>query len=62
MTGKPCTPVSAAGPRAAFGRRFKHLAADADNEYALIDSIIVRAHQHCAGALKKRAQAIGRSK
>ena len=25
---------------------FKHLEADADNEYALIDSIIVRAHQH----------------
>jgi len=31
-----------------------HLAADADNEYAMIDSPIVRAHQHSAGALKKR--------
>lgn len=31
-------------------RVFKHLAADADNEYAMIDSTIVRAHQHSAGA------------
>ncbi len=34
---------------------FKHLADDADNEYAMIDSTIVRAHQHSAGALKKTA-------
>jgi transposase len=33
---------------------FEHLAADADNQYAMIDSTIVRAHQHSAGALKKR--------
>ena len=33
---------------------FKKLAADADNEYAMIDSTIVRAHQHSAGALKKK--------
>jgi transposase len=32
---------------------FEHLAADADNEYAMLDSTIVRAHQHSAGALKK---------
>jgi transposase len=32
---------------------FEHLAADADNEYAMIDSTIVRAHQHSAGARKK---------
>jgi transposase len=32
---------------------FKYLAADADNEYARIDSTIVRAHQHSAGAQKK---------
>lgn len=32
---------------------FKVLAADADNEYAMIDSTIVRAHQHSAGAPKK---------
>ena len=40
------------------------LAADADNEYAMIDSTIVRAHQHSAGAQKKDGedQAIGRSK
>jgi transposase len=33
---------------------FQHLAEDADNEYAMIDSTIVRAHQHSAGAQKKR--------
>ena len=31
-------------------RVFQHLAEDADNEYAMIDSTIVRAHQHSAGA------------
>jgi transposase len=31
-------------------RVFRHLAADADNEYAMIVSTIVRAHQHSAGA------------
>ncbi len=35
---------------------FKQLAADADNEYAMIDSTIVRAHQHSAGAQKKTAK------
>ena len=35
---------------------FKHLAEDADNEYAMIDSTIVRAHQHSAGAQKKRGK------
>jgi len=34
-------------------RMFEQLAADADNEYAMIDSTIVRAHQHSAGAQKK---------
>ena len=37
-------------------RVFQHLAADADNEYAMIDSTIVRAHQHSAGAPKKPAR------
>lgn len=32
---------------------FKALAADGDNEYARIDSTIVRAHQQAAGARKK---------
>ena len=31
-------------------RVFTHLAADADNEYAMIDATIIRAHQHAAGA------------
>src|SRR5437764_3535496 len=30
---------------------FQLLAADADNEYAMIDSTVVRAHQHSAGAI-----------
>jgi transposase len=34
-------------------RVFEHLAEAADNEYAMIDSTIVRAHQHSAGAQKK---------
>ena len=29
---------------------FRHLAADADNEYAMIDATIIRVHQHGAGA------------
>ena len=33
---------------------FVHLASNADNEYAMIDSTIVRAHQHSAGARKKK--------
>ena len=32
---------------------FKTLADDPDNDYAMIDATIVRAHQHSAGALKK---------
>lgn len=31
---------------------FKELAQDPDNEYAMVDSTIVRAHQHSAGAKK----------
>ena len=42
---------------------FEHYTKDADNECAMIDSSIVRAHQHSAVAKKDReAQAIGRSK
>ena len=32
---------------------FQVLSTDADNEYAMIDATIVRAHQHSAGAKKK---------
>src|SRR4051812_42708354 len=35
-------------------RIFRHLAGEADNEYAMIDSTVVRAHQHSAGAVKRR--------
>lgn len=44
-------------------RVFQHMAADADNECAMIDATIVRAHQHSAGARKASGdQAIGRSR
>ncbi len=33
-----------------WARVFAALSADADNEYAMIDATIVRAHQHSAGA------------
>lgn len=36
-------------------RLFEHLAGDADFEEVFIDSTIVRAHQHAAGAAKKTA-------
>lgn len=34
-------------------RVFERLADDPDNDYAMMDSTIVRAHQHAAGARKK---------
>jgi transposase len=36
--------------RGIWKRVFERLAEDSDNEYAMIDSTIVRAHQHAAGA------------
>jgi transposase len=39
-----------------WARVFGHLAQDADNEYAMIDATIVRAHQHSAGSQKKTAK------
>jgi transposase len=39
-----------------FERIFKALAADADGEYMMLDSTAVRAHQHSAGAKKKKAR------
>ncbi len=36
-----------------FDRVFKVLASDHDNEYMMLDSTVVRAHQHSAGARKK---------
>ena len=44
-----------------WARVFRHLAGEADDEYAMIDSTIVRAHQHSAGAAKKAAEATRRS-
>ena len=38
-----------------WARVFAHLAGEADDEYAMIDSTIVRAHQPSAGATKKMA-------
>ena len=42
--------------RGVWQRVFERLSGDADNEYAMIDSTIVRAHQHSAGAQKKPAR------
>ena len=46
-------------------RVFVHLAQDADHEYAMIDSTMVRAHQHAAGATggtkRKRASVAARA-
>ena len=42
--------------RGVWKQVFELLAEDADNEYAMIDSTIVRAHQHSAGAPKKPAR------
>jgi transposase len=42
--------------RGVWARVFAALATDADDEYAMIDSTIVRAHQHSAGAPKKTAR------
>jgi transposase len=39
-----------------FESIFKVLSENSDNEYAMIDSTIVRAHQHSAGAKKKRGK------
>ena len=39
-----------------FARIFNTLASDHDNEYMMLDSTIVRAHQHSAGAQKKPAK------
>lgn len=39
--------------RGVWERVFRQLSRDAANEYAMIDSTIVRAHQHRAGARKK---------
>ena len=38
-----------------WARVFQALGAEADNEYAMLDATIVRAHQHSAGARKKGA-------
>ncbi len=45
-------------------RVFKALSTDPNNEYAMIDATIVRAHQHAAGGKKAdpEAECIGRSK
>ena len=40
--------------RGVWHRIFANLAQDADSEEVFIDSTIVRAHQHAAGAPKKR--------
>lgn len=40
--------------RCAWGKVLEALVEDRDNEASMIDSTVVRAHQHAAGAKKKR--------
>lgn len=47
--------------RGVWQKVFEILSADADAEYAMIDSTIVRAHQHSAGAKKKTSSKIRHS-
>jgi transposase len=48
---------SSRGAKSGVWRKlFEMLAGDADNESAMIDSTILRAHQHSAGAQKKTAK------
>ena len=42
--------------RGVWQRVLNTLARDADNDYAMIDSTIVRAHQHSAGAPQKKSR------
>lgn len=63
--GFPCGshPLQPLVKNGVWERVFQHLADEADNEYAMIDATIVRAHQHSAGAKgEPEAEAIGRSK
>ena len=53
-TGTSYTSALTRAKSGVFDRIFKLLASDADNEYMMIDASIVRAHQHSAGARKKR--------
>ncbi len=48
--GIPWRDLPARSRTGVWQRVFEALAQDADNEYAMIDSTIVRAHQHSAGA------------
>ncbi len=53
---RECSQSSLQGPETGVWERiFQQLAAEADNEYAMIHSTIVHAHQHSAGAKKKPA-------
>jgi transposase len=48
--------------RGVWQRVFETLARDADNDYAMIDSTIVRAHQHSAGAPQKKNRPLAPAK
>src|SRR5882757_3739524 len=52
-----CTPKHRWAKSGVFERIFKLLSSDPDNEYMMIDATIVRAHQHSAGARKKKRPA-----
>lgn len=48
--------ISPWAERGVWESLFKTLADELDNEYAMIDATIVRAHQHSAGARKREIQ------
>jgi hypothetical protein len=48
--------VQPLGQKRCLGADVQHLAADADNEYAMIDNTVVHAHQHSAGAQEETAR------
>ena len=53
VRGQRSSSVQPLGQRRCLGTDVSASGGDADNEYAMIDSTIVRAHQHSAGAPKK---------
>ena len=58
----PATTVSSGGGRPEFGRIMDSLAAAHDAAVQMIDTSIVRVHQHAACIARNRSQSMGRSR
>jgi len=50
--GTACSGASVDGAKGVWWRIFEAMSDDPDFEYLIVDSTIVRAHQHAAGAKK----------